>query len=253
MAAPSRNASDLLVSPELLEQLVRRSVLALAVSDLDGNLVAFNEAAERLSGYRAQDVIGRMPAAEFYAPGVLEDILRRVRSENYGGPGRLDPSVSQFIDANGHEVPIMLSSWMLHDDEGNELAVASAFEDLRERIRIEQEVGQARTMMFQRERDEMVRALAGAASHKLNQPLTAVLGLVQILKLHMDGFDEQVIRHIERLEVEAERMAGVLRDLASLDELKLRPYAGSTAIVELGQQGDSVDGNLREGEKVTEE
>ncbi|MEW6777977.1 MAG: PAS domain-containing protein [Bdellovibrionota bacterium] len=215
--------------------LLYTAPLGAIATDPDGTIFFFNEAAQRISGFRQEDVVGRLRVHDCFAAGAAEDVFRRLRSEKYGGLDRMDPSVASLRSASGNEIPVMCSASLLRGPEGAEQAVLVLFEDLRERIRIEREMLEAREERIGRERREAARLVAGTASHKLNQPLTAILGLTQILSQRL-GSDPSIASYLQRIHEEVERMGEVLKQLDGADELRTRTYAGKTKILDLGPE-----------------
>ena len=57
---------ELRSTKEFLERLIDSTVDAIIAADLQGQIILFNQGAERLFGYRARDVIGKMPVWELY-------------------------------------------------------------------------------------------------------------------------------------------------------------------------------------------
>ena len=52
---------ELRSTKEFLERLIDSTVDAIIAADLKGQIILFNQGAERLFGYRARDVIGKKP------------------------------------------------------------------------------------------------------------------------------------------------------------------------------------------------
>ena len=84
---------ELRSTKEFLERLIDSTVDAIIAADMRGQIILFNQGAERLFGYRARDVIGKLPVWELYEEGGAQpdhadaalDLVRRRR------PPRADP------------------------------------------------------------------------------------------------------------------------------------------------------------------
>ena len=77
-----------------LNNIIMSSADGIVVADTAGKILIFNESAERILGYSAEEVIGRPEALERVAGLELaREIMRRMRSNEYGPPrkGYLDP------------------------------------------------------------------------------------------------------------------------------------------------------------------
>ena len=66
-------------------------------------------------------------------------------------------------------------------ENGVPTATFGIFTDLRERVRVEQQLAQAQEKLAVSEKQALVAELAGATAHELNQPLTSVMGYAELL------------------------------------------------------------------------
>ena len=72
-------------------RLIQTSNDGIIANDRHGNILIFNEGAERVLGYRRDEVIGRIKVTQLYPPKVAQEIKAKIASLEYGGPGPLDP------------------------------------------------------------------------------------------------------------------------------------------------------------------
>jgi len=50
-----------------------------------GTVIVFNEAAERITGHRGEDVIGKVSVSDVYPAGTAREIMRILRSRRRAG------------------------------------------------------------------------------------------------------------------------------------------------------------------------
>jgi two-component system NtrC family sensor kinase len=124
---------------EFLSSLIESSYDGIIAADMKGTIIIFNEGAENLLGYTAEEVIGKMNAADLYPPGVARDIMKKLRDEEYGGKGRLSAQRYIGVTKEGEQVPVMLSGSLIYQD-GKEVATVGFFYDLRDILSAQQEV-----------------------------------------------------------------------------------------------------------------
>ena len=124
---------------EFLSNLIETSVDGIIAADMKGRVIIFNRGAERLLGYRAEEVIGKFNVANFYPPGVARDIMRRLRSEANGGKGRVLPHRIIGVSKSGEHIPITLSGALIYQG-GREIASVGIFYDLREILKAQEEL-----------------------------------------------------------------------------------------------------------------
>ncbi|MEL7304413.1 MAG: PAS domain S-box protein [Myxococcota bacterium] len=223
--------SELRQTRDFLENLIQSSVDAIVAADVAGNIILFNRSAERILGYSAHEVVGRMSVERLYPEDDYDDVIRRLRSSASGGRGRLEPIRKDLVSKNLKMVPVNLSAATIYEDD-REVAVVGIFTDLRERMRIEEKLSQAQRKLQISERQSVAIELAGTAAHELNQPLTSILGYAEILKSRVPSDDENR-KPIEVICRETERMAKIVRKIGELTAYKTQPYVGGSSILDL--------------------
>lgn len=232
--------SELRQTKEFLENLIQSSVDAIVATDIEGRIILFNRAAEQILGFSAREVVGRMMMGELYPGREGEDVMRRLRSEGYGGRGRLEPMRKELRTKGGELVPVSLTAAAIYED-GDEVATVGIFTDLRERVRMEEKLSQVQRKLQVTERQSVAIELAGAAAHELNQPLTSILGYAEILKARIPEGDRNR-KPVEVICRETERMAGIVRKIGQITAYKTQPYVGGSQILDLKQEGTNPRG-----------
>lgn len=124
---------------EFLSNLIESSVDGIIASDMRGTVIIFNKGAENLLGYKAEEVIGKFKVVNFYPPGVAQDIMRKLRSDDYGGKGKVLPMQFVGIHKNGEHIPVNLSGALVYQN-GKEVASVGIFYDLREILKAEKDL-----------------------------------------------------------------------------------------------------------------
>jgi two-component system, NtrC family, sensor kinase len=158
-----------------LENIIRSSVDGIVVVDTEGTVLMFNEGAESILGYRAEEVIGHPEVfRQFYDPELAREIMRRMRSSQYGSPGKLNTTRVTFIRRDGEEVPVNFSAAIIREGE-RELGSVGIFSDMREQLRIRRELEEARVQLMQAEKIASLGRLAAGVAHEINNPLAGIL------------------------------------------------------------------------------
>src|SRR6185436_5527205 len=222
---------ELRSTKEFLERLIDSAVDAIIAADLRGNIILFNQGAERLFGYRARDVIGRIPVWELYEEGGAKQIMRMLRSTSYGGVGRLEQTRREVRIAGGEVVPVSMTASTLYERD-REVATVGILTDLRERIRMEQRLLDAQQKLQLSEKQALVAELAGAAAHELNQPLTSIMGYAQLIERQSADKAAQHLRAVGVILSEAERMAGIVKKIGKITKYETTDYVGSARMLD---------------------
>jgi diguanylate cyclase (GGDEF)-like protein/PAS domain S-box-containing protein len=126
---------------ELIEAVIRASTEHAMISvDIDGVIRIFNRGAERLLGYRAQDVIGTQTAALFHDPAEVAERAVALGIEvgadpfHRTGPAGLHETREwTYVRADGSRVPVSLTVTAVHDADGAAIGYLSIATDITER------------------------------------------------------------------------------------------------------------------------
>jgi two-component system NtrC family sensor kinase len=171
-----------------LNNIIQSSVDGIVVVDTKGKVLVFNEGAERTLGYNAEEAVGHSEVLKkFYDLDLAREMMRRMRSSEYGPPGKLNPTRISFISKSGEEVPVNFTAAIIK--EGNrEIGSVGIFSDLREHERMRQELADLREharmrqelertqrQLVQAEKIASVGRLAAGVAHEINNPLAGVL------------------------------------------------------------------------------
>jgi PAS domain S-box-containing protein len=233
---------ELRSTKEFLERLIDSTVDAIIAANLHGQIILFNQGAERLFGYRARDVIGRLPARDLYEEGGARQIMRMLRSTSYGGVGRIEQTRREVRIANGEVVPVSMTASTIYEGD-REVATVGILTDLRERIRMEQRLLDAQQKLRLSEKQALVAELAGAAAHELNQPLTSIMGYAQLIE-RQSAKDAVHLRAVRVILSEAERMAGIVKKIGKITKYETTDYVGTARMLDLDRASSShVDGD----------
>lgn len=128
--AAERRAEEAAAASRLLAAIVSSAGDAIASRDLDGRILSWNKAAERLFGYAAEEIVGRsidllLPAG--YADEEAE-ILERVRRGE-----RVDDHETVRRRKDGSLIDVALSAAALADGAGRLIGASTIARDISER------------------------------------------------------------------------------------------------------------------------
>jgi PAS domain S-box-containing protein len=222
--------AELRKTKDFLERLIDATVDGIVAADLRGRILLWNKGAERVTGFSAAEVVGKMSITDVYPPGQARDIMERLRGETRGEE-QIKLLRADVVAKNGEIVPVHLSAALITEG-GRETATVGVFSDLRDRLRVEAELHEAQAKLALAEKAKVASELAGAAAHELNQPLTSILGFSELLFRRCDN-GSRGREELEQILHEAERMAMIVRRIGKIARYETKDYVGNRRIVDL--------------------
>jgi two-component system NtrC family sensor kinase len=220
-----RMEKELKEANEFLMNLIESSVDGIIVTNMTGDILIFNKGAENLLGYQAEEVIGKMNIRSIYAPGVAKEVMEKLKSQDYGGAGKLTSFPISHRRKDGDMIEGDLSASIIYDDGGKEIASIGIFKDLRERLEMERKLGEIQQALLQSEKLAAMGRLTSQIAHELNNPIYGIMNTLELLKTEIPP--ESKRRRILELSLsEIQRLSEMLRNMLSFskpEEEKRRP------------------------------
>jgi len=212
-----RMERELKEANEFFMNLIESSVDGIIAADMKGNIFIFNKGTEALTGYSAEEVIGKIHITRLYPEGVAKEIMKMLRSPEYGGVGKLTPTQFNVINKAGEEIPIQLSAALIYDGTGNEIASVGIFTDLRPRLETEKKLRETEQILLRSEKLAAMGRLTSQIAHELNNPIYGIMNTLELLKTEIPP--ESKRRKILELSLsETQRLAEILRNMLSFSK-----------------------------------
>ena len=194
---------------------------AVVSIDRQARIVLFNPAAQRIFGYRPEEVVGQkvnMLMPEPYTSehdGYLE---RYERTGEAHAIGRIRTVTAKR--KNGESFPIELSVAKIASDQ--EAQYGAFIRDISDKVRLQQQA-------IESDRLATIGTMAAKFGHELGNPLNGMSLTVQLLeqrlKKQSPALDEQATSTLARLKTEISRLNSLLQDFRSLSRKETYNFA----------------------------
>ncbi len=204
--------NTLLVTGSDVERVVARAVLesmadGVFTLDWEKKITSFNPAAEQITGWRAEDAIGRtcseVMRAKYHCPGVEEP----------GGCKTNCPLLSLLADQELMERGVTVEGYAVHKS-GEPRYVSSTYSVVADRGDLLGAVVLFRDITEKKRLEEMKSDYAAALSHDLKTPLTAMKGYAVTLLKHGERLDaESRTEALEVINFEIDRVSRMFDNL----------------------------------------
>jgi PAS domain S-box-containing protein len=205
---PKKPENDLREGEERLRLLIDSvQDYAIFMLDPDGRIVSWNKGAERIKGYRAEEIIGRHFSC-FYPPEVVAQGKPEWELRTAVEQGRVEDE-GWRVRKDGGRFWASIVITALFDKEGRLRGFGKVTRDLTERRRIEE------LLEADRQKDRFLAVLA----HELRNPLAPIWNALHLMK-QPAASAQALARAREIAERQMRRLTRLLDDL--LDVARLR-------------------------------
>jgi two-component system NtrC family sensor kinase len=220
---------------DFINEIIQSSPNAITATDMKGNILIWNRAAEETIGYRAADVIGKMNIQKIYPEEMARKVMQMLRSSEHGGVGRLNAYPMVFMRQDGEVVEGNLSAAIICDAGGKEIATVGSFVDLKERLEMERALRQTQEQLLQSEKLAAMGRLTSQIAHELNNPLYGIMNTLELLKTEISS-ESKRRKVLEMALSETVRLSELLRKMLSFskpDQEEKQPVDVNTVLDEI--------------------
>ncbi|MDY6901114.1 MAG: PAS domain S-box protein [Cyanobacteriota bacterium] len=170
----------------------------------EGTILYWNQSAERMYGWTAAEAIGKTANDVLYKE-ITEELIEALQEVKRSGSwqGELKKVTKQ-----GRDITVA-SRWTLVSDEaGNPKSILTVDTDITDKKLLE-------SQFLRIQRLESLGTLASGIAHDLNNMLTPILAISQLLPLKLSNLDNTSSEMLKMLEANAKRGADMVKQVLS--------------------------------------
>jgi PAS domain S-box-containing protein len=197
-----RTVEQLGESRSRLALIIDSSEDAIISKSLDGTIITWNKGAERIYGYKPEEVIGKHISllAPTDHPDEIPEILRNIaRGET------VDHHESVRVTKDGRQLNVSISVSPLRDAKGDIIGASAIARDITAQKRAEGQLHQSQKM-------EAIGRLAGGVAHDFNNILGIINACAEFLRDRIDPTAEPS-QYVDNIKKSIERGSSLTRQL----------------------------------------
>lgn len=239
-----------------LSAIVQSSSDAIIGAATDGTILSWNNAAERLFGFAATEVMGRHTRILAGSPAAEQEMATHQRRLALGERIQNVETVRRHSDGSLLDVSITLSP--VYDDDGSTSGFSAIIRDDSARKQVERALKQQADLMVSRlaqeaeaserlrELDQMKDALVATVSHELRTPLSSILGYIELLRDEEGGpLTGQQRQWADAMDRNGLRLLALVEDLLITSAIDAGNLQSGSSPVDLRQVVSNARGALQ--------
>lgn len=220
--------ADLNQLAQIQKTILESAAFALIAVDKDGKINLFNPAAEKLLGYREDEVMGKLPSI-FHDPtevAKMADLLSQEFSETVpvgmdvftfrARRGLVESDQWTYIRKDGKKLPVKLTVSALRDENDEISGFLGIAYDIAKQIEFEDAIVEAKdtALSANKAKSEFLANM----SHEIRTPMNAIMGMAELLK--ETELDDDQRKYVEIFGRAGESLLNIINDILDLSKIE---------------------------------
>ena len=214
----------------------------------DGMVSVFNSGAQKMLGYRSDEVVGRVKSLIFHDPDELrrhaQALSAQLGRKVHAGKVIVEPTMLgearewSYCRKDGGVVPVSLAVTAMRDSEGQLFGYLGIAHDISRQKAAERSLREAvhRANQANRAKSQFLANM----SHEIRTPMNAVIGLAYLLE--RTRLDKEQASTLAKIKLASTALLGIINDVLDLSKIEASemhieraPFSPATLLTELAQ------------------
>lgn len=209
-------------SRDFLEDLLDNCPALILTTDRSGVITYCSRASQELTGLDCKELLGH-PLLSFWrsTSGDILDLLYEIET----APTHLHQE-GNFVGKNGRAVPLAMSFTLLRNSKGEPAGLLAVGKDLTTLKELQKQT-------LENERLLGITEALATVNHEINNPLTPIIGNVQLLLSSKNAFDAAVTQKLRTIEMNARKIHEIIQHMSKISRPLRKHYYGDAHILDL--------------------
>ena len=195
---------------------------AIIAADLNYRITSWNKAAEKMYGYKAEEVIGKeiseVVKVEF--PGLTREQVRQILQEKGFWKGE-----AIHYNRFGEKIYVSSSLSIIRDINGNPIGTVGINRDITEQKKAEEklklyaeqlEIANAQLQELNKLKSEFL----ANTSHELRTPLNSIIGFLNLIKEGLYESKEEMMQFVDNALMSARHLLNIINDILDIAKIE---------------------------------
>jgi len=179
---------------------------AIVITNADGKVIEFNEFAEKISGFKKDEIEGKSIFDSPISGNFLKNVLKN---------GEIYENVEvKFKNDNNENYVCLFDAQPIHDENLKVIGAFGQFRDITERYLAEEKYKNAEVEMTRLDRLNLIGQMAAGIGHEVRNPMTTVRGFLQLFEVRPEYTKNREV--INLMISELDRANSIITDFLSL-------------------------------------
>lgn len=195
---------------------------AIIAVDLNFRITAWNKAAEKMYGYKAEEVLGKeiSEIVQIEVPNLTREELRKIIWENGFWQGE-----AIHYNRFGEKIYVSSSISLIKDSRGQPIGTVGINRDItvqkkvEEKLRLYAEQLELANAQLQ-ELNKLKNEFLANTSHELRTPLNSIIGFLNLIKEGLYDSRDEMMKFIDNALMSARHLLNIINDILDIAKIE---------------------------------